>query len=94
MLKAHAEPVPPPGPLRDVALMQYEWKAWQDVVKEFNKDPQVYGDINDPTHNKLVAVIQLWGEKLHKLREHQEYRIVEKALRDYEEKYNNIASAD
>jgi hypothetical protein len=93
-LKAHAQPIPPPGPMRDVALMQYEWKAWQDVVREFNLDKQIYGDINAPAHNTLIAAIQLWGEKLHKLRANQEERIVEKALRDYEDKYNNIASPE
>jgi hypothetical protein len=83
MLKAHAEPVLPPV-LRDVALMNYEWKGWQDVVSEFRK---LGLEIDDPKFDKLIASINVWGEKLHRLRREQPEKTVEKALLDYEKKY-------
>jgi hypothetical protein len=83
MLKANAKPIPPP-PLRDLALMQYEWQGWQDVVSEFRK---LGIDVDEDKHNKLIAAIQLWGEKLHKLRQYQPEKLVEKALLDYETRY-------
>ena len=92
MLKSHAQPVPPPGPMRDLAMMQYEWRGWQDVVREFNN--VIPSGINDPQYNKLIAAIQLWGEKLHQLRGTQEQKVIDKALRDYEDKYNDIASPE
>jgi len=89
MLKAHAQPIPPPGPLRDIAMMNYEWKGWQDVVFEFKS---LGIDVNDARYNPVVKAIQLWGEKLHRLRAEQEPRIVEKALLDYERQYSEVAS--
>jgi hypothetical protein len=83
-LKAHAQPIPPPGPERDLALMQYEWQGWQDIVAEFRK---LGIDVDETKHDKLIAAIQLWGEKLHKLRHYQPEKTVEKALLMQEEKY-------
>lgn len=91
MLKANAQPILPPA-LRDLGLMQYEWKGWQDVVREFNR--AIPSGINDPQFNPLIKAIQLWGEKLTKLRTAQDEKVREKAFRDYEDAYNAVATAE
>ena len=66
-------------------LIHEEWEAWQLVVKEFNAS---VGDIN--AYDPLVKAIQLWGEKLVKLRVSQSPEEREKALSDNQQRYDMV----
>lgn len=60
-------------------IMHEEWEAWQQIVKEFS---QVVGDMDNPRFKPLILSIQVWGEKLHKLRDTQTPEVVAKVLQE------------
>lgn len=75
--------------LPDLYETRQEWEAWQTVVAEW--DQAIPTTINDDRFGKLIAAINLWGERLAMLRLTQTYEIQSDALASHQRRYKDIA---
>lgn len=62
----------------EATIAHEEWQAWQRVAQLWRT--RTAADINDSSNDALVAAIQLWGERLVQLRQHQSPVISRAAL--------------